>query len=188
MTKEEYKALSNKFAPIIQNIIADNYCFYGIEETIKWRFVVMDTPSVLATCNRETNIISVDINSFKSYFDSNNLIEAEYFLIHEIRHIFQHMEIKKYKENQTFEVSEELIKKWIYETDHYEKALDKDGHENPKYFAQDTELDAYAFSYAVIKYKYGDPYVYIPPMYGQEFINIVNEWIKVFKTEIGSKT
>lgn len=183
MTKEEFTSLNNKYAPIVEEIISSNYRFYGLDETIKWGFTLTNTPSVLATCNRETNIIKIDINSFKEYFENDNLIEAEYFIIHEIRHIFQHIQIKKYKENKECELPNELIKKWVYEAEHYEMALDKNGNENPKYFNQDIELDAYAFSYAVIMYKYGIADVYVPPMYGQKFLEIVNKWINEFKAE-----
>ena len=184
MTKEEFNTLNNKLAPEVEKIIKDNYYFCGINQTIKWCFVLTNTPSVLATCSRETNVISIDINAFNHYFENNNLIEAEYFLIHEMRHIFQQLQIKEYMEKKKCEVCEKLVEKWIYENKHYEVALDKDGNENPKYFAQDVEFDAYAFSYAVIKYKYGDVKVYIPPMYKQEFIDVVNEWITIFKDEV----
>lgn len=41
-------------------------------------------------------------------------------------------------------------------------------------------MDAYAYSYAVMKYKYGEvEYLYIPQTYqNDEFDEIVNEWYK----------
>ena len=63
--------------------------------------------------------------------------------------------------------------------------LDKDGNENAEYFAQDMELDAFAYSYAVMKYKYGEvEYLYIPKAYrNEEFDKIVAKWQETFKDE-----
>ena len=180
MTKEQLKILNDKFALIVTSIINSNARFYGIEETIKWCFVPSGIPSILATCDRQTNIVSINIESFKDYYDRGNLIEAEYFIVHEIRHIFQHIQIRKYKANKQCDVDPTLVSKRIYEAEHYEQALDKDGKENPKYFLQDSEFDAYAFSYAVVKYKYGDINVYKPENYGQEFYDLFYVWIIVF--------
>lgn len=59
-----------------------------------------------------------------------------------------------------------------------------DGSENPKYFNQDMEFDAYAFAYAVMKYKYGEiSYLYKPTAYGNEFDETVEDWCKAFKSE-----
>ena len=42
-------------------------------------------------------------------------------------------------------------------------------------------MDAYAFSFAVMKYKYGDvSNLFIPSSYGSEFYDIVNKWIELF--------
>ena len=47
------------------------------------------------------------------------------------------------------------------------------------------EMDAFAYAYAVMKYKYGEvEYIYIPKAYqNEEFDKIVNEWQIVFKNE-----
>ena len=46
-------------------------------------------------------------------------------------------------------------------------------------------MDAFAYAYAVMKYKYGEvKYLYIPKTYrNDEFDKIVNEWQIAFKKE-----
>ena len=67
-------------------------------------------------------------------------MDVEYLIIHEARHIFQHIKIKEHKAGINNGVDQNLIKKWIYEGEHYIKALDENGNENPKYFEQDLNL------------------------------------------------
>ena len=54
-----------------------------------------------------------------------------------------------------------------------------------EYFAQDMEMDAFAYSYAVMMYKYGEvKYLYVPKAYhNNKFDRIVNEWQVAFKNE-----
>lgn len=53
------------------------------------------------------------------------------------------------------------------------------------YFMQDVEFDAYAFSLAVMKYKYHDTSdLYVPSLYGEDFYNVVNKWVDVFTNKI----
>ena len=79
-----------------------------------------------------------------------------------------------------------MAKKWSEEEDNYVTALNEEGKENTGYFSQDMEMDAYAYSYAVMKYKYGEvEYLYIPQTYqNDEFDEIVNEWQVAFKNEV----
>ena len=78
----------------------------------------------------------------------------------------------------------EFVKKWKYEGDHYIASCDNDGNENQAYFLQDSEMDAYAYSYAIMKYKYNDvSKLYVPPIYDEKFYEIVDMWIKTFKDE-----
>lgn len=68
----------------------------------------------------------------------------------------------------------------------YITALDSNGGENEGYFTQDMEMDAYAYAFAVMKYKYGEiKYLYVPDAYKNgEFNNIVGEWIEAFRNEM----
>jgi len=79
------------------------------------------------------------------------------------------------------------IKRWIYEGENYIKSLDESNKLNIDYFKQDSELDAYEFSYAVMKYKYNGQYdleLYVPPIYKkelkEEFESAIQDFIGSF--------
>ncbi len=126
------------------------------------------------------NIAAVDFS-----FQQNEPLHIEYFLLHEIRHIYQHLEIEDYRKDSTKCNNEELAKKWSEEENSYVTALNKEGKENTGYFLQDMEMDAFAYAYAVMMYKYGEvKYLYVPKAYrNSEFNKIVDEWQVAFKNE-----
>ena len=110
----------------------------------------------------------------------------EYFLLHEMRHIYQNLEIERY-ETGANTVSSVFIKRWIKDGKNYEKALDEQGRENTEYPKQDSELDAYAFAYAVMHYKYRGLYdsdLWFPEIYKNElkieFDSAVDDFLKHF--------
>ncbi|MDY3903817.1 MAG: hypothetical protein SO007_01320 [Candidatus Enteromonas sp.] len=183
MEKEEFGRLRKKYEPIITGIIRSNSCFYRSNKMITWRFGYDDNEAIIATYDRANDLISVNMKSFIRAYSENDLKTVEYFLLHEIRHLFQKELIVDYRNGKEGPICKEIIEKWIYESEHYIKASDSEGNENPNYFLQDLEMDAYAFSYAVMKYKYGDLNLYTPPIYGDKFNNIVNDWIASFKEE-----
>ena len=57
------------------------------------------------------------------------LFVIEYFLVHETKHIYQHIQIVKYKEGKN-DVGNQYIVKRIKENENYEQSVDKDGNEN----------------------------------------------------------
>lgn len=183
MEKEEFERLRKKYEPIISNMIRSNSCFYRSKKTIKWRFGYDDNEAIIATYDKKNDLVSINLKSIVRADSENDLKTVEYFLLHEIRHLFQNELIVDYRNGKEGPICKEIIEKWIYESEHYIKVSDSEGNENPNYFLQDLEIDAYAFSYAVMKYKYGDLNLYVPPIYGDEFNNIVNDWIATFKVE-----
>lgn len=139
----------------------------------------------MATCDRNNNLIKINLFSVIKAYKEKLLIIVEYFVVHEIRHIFQNIKIKEHKAGICNDINSNLVEKWIYENEHYEKVLDINNNENPKYFMQNCFIDAYAFSYALMKHKYKDvSCLYVPQYYGAEFCNIVNYWLEYFKNEI----
>lgn len=178
-TLEEYDSI---LSPIVSKMINDNYKYCEIDEKIKWGFGYYNDLSIMGSCSRDKNEIHLNIFSVKKAYIENSLLDVEYFIVHEIRHIFQHIKIKEYKAGIESGVDSSLIEKWIYENDHYVRALDENGNENPEYFKQDSEFDAYAFSYALMKYKYNDvSKLYVPKYYGKEFYDVVDYWLNIFK-------
>lgn len=189
MTKEKFEKLYKKynhiFAPVITKMIIENYRYCQIDEKINWGFNYNDNTAIMGTCNSNTNEIHLNILSCVEAFNNNRMYDIEYFVIHEMRHIFQHNIVKKYKNSEEVGVDKELIEQWIYELEHYIESVDSNGNENPDYFKQDIEFDAYAFSFAVMKYNNKSfEELWIPSLYKGELAIQFNEtvdcWIHKF--------
>lgn len=183
--KELFELLRQQYSPVISNIINSDVGFYRTNRTIQWKFGYDERVAIFAWCDKKTNIVTVNITAVDFSFQQNEPLHIEYFLLHEIRHIYQHLEIEDYRTDPSKCNSVELAREWSEEENNYVMALDKDGNENAEYFAQDMEMDAFAYSYAVMKYKYGEvEYLYIPKAYiNEEFDKIVAEWQETFKNE-----
>lgn len=185
MDKVIFENLQKCYSPIISNIINSNIKFYRTNQTIRWQFGFDERVAIFACCDRKTNTVTVNIAAVDFSFQRKEPLHIEYFLLHEIRHIYQHLEIKEYKENPSKCNNQMLAEKWANEEANYIGAIDKNGFENKEYFKQDMEMDAFAYAYAVMKYKYGEvPYLYVPKAYeNDEFYGIVDEWIDTFERE-----
>ena len=183
MDKTEFDLYCKAYSSFIADLINNNKKFYRSTRTIKWTFGYDEDCSIMATCNRNTNMITINIMSVMRAYLERDYKVIEYFLLHEIRHAFQNEMIADYKNGADIPITKEIVKQWIYENDHYIKSLDDNGKENPLYFSQDIEIDAYAYSYAVMIYKYGTVDLYVPPAYGSDFYETVDEWIDTFKNE-----
>ena len=182
MEKVLFEELSKRYSPLIKWLIESNQIYTNIDIGIKWKFGWDDNLAITATVDRETNIMSVNVLFVDSTYKDNNIFEIEYFLLHEMRHIYQHIQIDRYKENE-HTINPKFIVKWIEEEKNYIKSLDKDGNENIDYFKQDCELDAYAFSYAVMSYKYQGMYnskLYVPNIYINELKDEFDAAVKGF--------
>lgn len=176
------KFYQENYKDLVNNIIKENRKFFGFSETIKWSFGYDEDLSVTATCNRNTNLITINVLAFEKSLREDNLMTIEYFLLHEIRHMFQHLIIEDYKNKKEIYIPKEIVKKWIYESNHYIKSVDENNNLNAAYFCQDSEIDAYAFSYAVMKYKYGNvEFLYKPEANLDLFYEIVDDWNEAFK-------
>ena len=187
MNENKLKILSKSYAPIINSLIEKDAKFFMFKETIKWGFNYGEESEVMAVVGND-NIVHINLFSVMNYYLSRDLYTIEYFLLHEIRHIFQHLIIEDYRNGKEVSLDSKLVEQWIFEDnkENYIKALDENGNENDDYFKQDIEIDAYAFSLAVMKYKYDEKiirHLYVPHQFGDAFWNIVNDWIRYFKEE-----
>lgn len=184
MDNRTFQELQRCYEPVITNIIASNIKFYRFDKTINWQFCYNEQGAIFASYDNKRDVLSINICSVALSFERNEPMNIEYFILHEIRHVFQFTEMADYKAGRDTCINPEIIKKWIYENENYISALNEDGNENSKYFKQDMEFDAYAFAYAVMKYKYGEiPYLYKPNDYGEEFDKSVEDWCKTFESE-----
>lgn len=184
MDNQLFKALSIRYAPIITNIINENVKFFRFSEPIKWRFGFNERIAIFASCDRKTKTLTINIASVDYALKINEPIQIEYFLLHEIRHIYQYIEIDDYMNNSPACNNPELAQKWANEVEQYTPAVNKEGNENPEYYKQDLEFDAFAFAFAVIKYKYKEiPYIQKPTKYGDEFDKTVEDGYQTFQSE-----
>ena len=178
--------MNQEYAKLIEKMIADNYLFLGIEGKIKYSLFHDPDPSITATTDRKTNVIRVNTSFIQEELASGRPCVIEYFVIHEMRHVYQHAQIEKFR-SKSNECGPTFIKRWIEEGKHYTRALDENGNENEAYFKQDCELDAYSFSYALMHYKYKgrfDSLLYLPDIYRRElkkeFDDAFNAFLEFF--------
>lgn len=184
MDKQLFKELGIRYAPLITSIINDNVRFFRFRETIKWQFGFDEHIAIFACCDRKTKILTINIAAVDYALRINEPLHIEYFLLHEIRHIYQYIEIDDYKNNISACNNPELAQKWADEAEQYTPAIDNEGDENPEYYKQDLEFDAFVFAFAVMKYKYGEiSYIKKPTKYGEEFDNNVDSWCQTFQSE-----
>ena len=170
ISKGQFKQLTITYSPLIKWLFESNQIYTNIDETIRWCLVWDDNTAITAAVNRKTIVISVNLAFVNEAYNSNRIYDIEHFLLHEMRHVYQHIQIKKY-ENKDNTVGDKYIKRWIKEGSSYISSVDKEGKENIDYFKQDCELDAYAFSFAIMHIKYHGMYdslLYMPEIYKNE--------------------
>ena len=182
MNKDRFNELSIKYSSVIEEIIKSNILYAGINRTIRWCFFEGSGPEITATVDRKTNLLSVNIVFIDIEYNENRLYVIEYFLLHEMRHIYQNLQIELFKNNE-HTIDPKFIELWIKEGQNYIKSLDENGKENIEYFKQDCELDAYAFSYAVMHHKYHGLYdskLYMQEIYKNELKDNFDSAVKDF--------
>lgn len=138
--KELFELLQQQYSPIISDIINSDVRFYRTNQTIRWKFGYDERVAIFAYCDRKTNIVTVNIAAVDFSFRQNEPLHIEYFLLHKIRHIYQHLEIADYRKDLTKCNNAELAKRWSEEENNYVTALNKEGKENMGYFLQDMEM------------------------------------------------
>ena len=141
MIEKTFKHYNELFSPMIKKLIDSNVKFYGFKETVRWCFVENKDISIFATCGND-NIIYVNLLAVIDSYSIGDIRQIEYFLLHEIRHIFQNIMINDFKSGKMTAVDSELIKIWIIEKEKYQLAVDDSGNENLDYFKQDIVLNA----------------------------------------------
>ena len=187
MVNDDVTIYSSFDSYIIESFFKENYpyCALFYDSTFKWKFYEDKDTKVIATVSsRKGHVLSINVNAVmeaKNYGDYKGI---EYFIIHEIRHIYQNEQIRRYKNKEPIVETESTIKTWINEKKKKLKRYNEDGSDNVDFYMQKKEYDAYAFAYAVMKYKYDtafDPF--IPEVYKKPFLQVVRKWTELFKKE-----
>ena len=180
-----FNNLCIRYAPVIIRLIDENKKFYHFNEIIHWQFGFDERVAIFASCNKKNNFLTINIASVDFAFKKREPLMIEYFLLHEIRHIYQHIEIANYKDSHSKCKNSLLARKWAKEEANYVTVSDNKENKNSEYFQQNIEFDAYTFAYAVLKYKYKNlpDYINRPQVYGKEFDDSVEQWCKNFENE-----
>ena len=182
MDDKEFQQLTKKYSPLVKWIIESNQIYTGVDRTIRWQFSWDNNHSITAAVNRQTDLLEINIVFIDQAYQNNRLYEIEYFMLHEMRHIYQHSQIKLL-DSEECAVDSALAKRWAREGENYITAVDKDGNENIGYYKQDCELDAYAFSFAVMSAKYKgiyDKFPLVPEVYKRELKEEYDSAVKEF--------
>lgn len=186
--KENFVKYNQIYAPIISKLFVEDACFFSLflNKTIKWGFVSNKDLQITASCSKSDDTISINLDAVVESDKTDHLMTIEYYLLHEIRHIYQHIKIRELDAGVLKKEDKERVKRWKSETNNYYRAVDNGGtYHLEEYFQQDIEIDAYAFSYAVMKYKYGNvDFLYIPERNTDEFWRQVGLWsLEIIKNE-----
>lgn len=162
-------SLEEQFTSYINQIINSNKKYFGFEDDIKWAFFE-DDKSLIA--KNDISTLFVNINSLKYAFLINQLYMIEFYILHEIRHIYQRKSI------HSDLINNPQIQQWKYEFEHYIKPTD-----NPNaYYNQSIEFDAFSYSYALMLFKYGKiEYISFPKYYTGIIEPCIEKWLENFK-------
>ena len=166
-----------KYKHIIQNIIDSNVKFYGFENKVEWEFFDNPNRAIIGKVGLDLKLF-LNINSIIYAYEINEPLQIEYFILHEIRHIYQKRLILLYKVDRLHCPNPDMAQRYEYEFNHYIKPENLEG-----YYSQQIEFEAFTFSYAVMLYKYG-PIDYIKlPVYleNMEIQKYIDSWLNVFK-------
>lgn len=187
MANEDVTIYSSFDSYIIESIFKDNYQYYSLfyDENIKWKYYEDLNIGLIATVSsRKGHVLSINLNSLLDASKDGDYKGIEYFILHEIRHIYQNEQIKRYKAKEVIEEPESIIKEWIKEKKLNLKRKNEDGSDNIDFYMLKKEYDAYAFAYAVMKYRYENEFdPFIPEPYKRPFLIQVKRWMDLFKRE-----
>lgn len=175
---EELEILKIEFEPIIKSIINDNAKFYQFTNKVEWQYFYNKDYALVTMCGNNLTI-NINIAAISHILKVNQPLMLEYYILHEIRHLYQRLFILQYR----FEPAKPNHKKavqWLTEFNHYANIYE----DRNRYYYQSIEFDAFAFSYAVMFYKYGKvDYISAPNIYDNDaiFYNVVDQFITYFK-------
>ena len=170
--------LKEIYKPVIQKIIDNNKKFYNFSNLVEWDFFENENIAIVGKCQSDFKLY-ININSVHFAYSINEPLQIEYFLLHEIRHIYQKRLIYDYELKNINKPLADLWKKELQTYKNTEACINN-------YYQQNIEFDAYSFSYAVMIYKYGNINYIIPPKCYRDQIQFkerVNKLLCLFKSK-----
>lgn len=96
MDKNEIELSSTLYGKIVKDLIEKNAKYFMFKQTIKGSFNYGKESSIIAAVGKD-NVIHINLFSVVDCYLKRNLYTVEYFLLHEIRHIFQNLIVDEYK-------------------------------------------------------------------------------------------
>ncbi len=158
-----------KYKPITDDIIKSNSCFNQFLDNVEWEYKIYDNCQIIASSSKDGSL-KINPLAIIEIERRNEPLMLEYFIMHEVRHSYQRRFIQ-----QNIDKQHPLAIQWLYEFNNsINPTFDLSG-----YYSKLTELDAFAFSYAVIKYKYGD-ISYIKPAKFYETNDMYNHYVSEY--------
>ncbi len=194
----ELDKLAEHYKPIIEQFFVENKKFFNTSEDIKWDFIYdgrfhdEGRPLLCSYARPRDNMISLNIAFVDYMFKKNEPLNIEETILSDMRLVYQYDQIEKYKNNPKDCHDLELTKTWIKEIEekewinHFLGEDDdlelKEFNKNRKYY---MKPDRRVYSYAVIKYKYGEVSYINKPYIGEKdsLFYTVDDYINQFKTE-----
>ena len=173
---ENENLLKDKYRKNIQYIIDKNKKFYGFANDVKWDYYSKDNINEFAYNKNQK--IYINIVAVHRAVETNNTMYIEYFIIHEIRHIYQKFCVNIYDTDISKCSNIEQVKMWKENYSNYKSYDNKE-----EYYSQIVEFDAFVFATAVMNYIYRDKnYVQVPETYtnNDDFWFAVDFLIKQF--------
>lgn len=95
LAMEELETLRIEFEPIIKSIINDNAKFYQFTQEVKWQYIYNEDYALVAKCDSNLTI-NINIAAISHMRKVNQPLMLEYFILHEIRHLYQRLFILQY--------------------------------------------------------------------------------------------
>ncbi|MBQ9784563.1 MAG: hypothetical protein IJW29_03585 [Clostridia bacterium] len=185
MEQELFERLKMRYADVVEKIIFENRRFFFQPLPIPWEFSWNDDVSFIASYSRKTGVLKVNLNAVDFYVSNDTPLIIECFLIHEIRHRYQSINMHQYCIDHNTCVDAEYARRCIDSYDNYIDPVDENGQTNPAYYYNYVEEDAFAYSHAVMRLKYGYvPYLMPPIYYDADFDNIVNLYMQMVKSKL----
>ena len=144
---------------------------------MEWEFFDNQDRAIVGKVGLDLKLF-LNINSIIYAYEINEPLQIEYFILHEIRHIYQKRLILLYKTDRLHCPNPDLAQRYEYEFSHYIKPENLE-----RYYSQQIEFEAFTFSYAVILYKYGPiDYIKLPEyLENMEIQKYIDSWLNVFK-------
>ena len=169
--------MAKKYYPILNHIVKQNKKFYCFSNDVHIRLFFNENPAIVAKCNRANGIIDVNILAVNiAYQLENKPLIIEWYLLHEIRHLYQHFCTDLLLHDPLNCPDTNFAMRCKDNFDNYINPEDSNGNIDSQYCHQFIEFDAFVFSYSVMCLKYGElEYLRrsLPKALGEEFFYAV---------------